>query len=98
MILTSEKAEDCARTCAGYRESKIYIIAGEKRISISMENFDEHLTEAGLDLTASLLSLLLKKGETLESLAGLCFESSLNKNDLPGILSMALTAKREKKK
>ena len=84
------KPESCKRICADYRGENLYVVVGKQKIQMSTANMDSHLTEAGLDLVASLCSELLDAGWTMDELAGLCAESSFSSHDLPGILSDAL--------
>jgi hypothetical protein len=84
------EVDDCTRYRVTYRDSNLYIIAGPKRIDISMENRDNFMTLAGLNLVQRLLNELLDEGRDLEDLAGICFEEGYRSNDLPRILSAAL--------
>ena len=90
--MSKQQGEGCTRYCCEYRGSNIYIVASEGRVDISMENRDNFMTQAGLQLTQRLINELLDEGRDIEELAGICFEESLRAGDLPRRLSEGLVA------
>ena len=90
------KTDNCTRYRETYRGDNIYLIVGEKRVDISMRDCDKFLTVTGLELVARLITELLHSGKGLEELAGICFECSMQKTDLPGILCNTLTTEVDK--
>ena len=98
--MNKQKEEPCARYRATYRNQKLYVIVGPKRIHLAMANQDHFKTLAGLSLVERLLNELLDEGRDLEELAGICFENSMRRDDLPRILNDAILfyVDREEKK
>ena len=85
-----KKPEECTRIRTTYRGKNLYIIIGDKRIEMSMENTDQFKTIAALSFIEQLLSLLLVRGCSLEEIASIAFENYFNKNDLPGAINDAI--------
>jgi len=98
--MNKQKEEPCTRYRATYRNQKLYVIVGPKRIHLAMANQDHFKTLAGLSLVERLLNELLDEGRDLEELAGICFENSMRRDDLPRILNDAILfyVDREEKK
>jgi hypothetical protein len=92
--MSQQEVEDCTRFCTDYRDMKLYIIVGCKRIDIGIENSDQFLTVAAMDMVCSFANWMLDNGADIEDIAGRCFESSRRRGDLPWCLSEAIIAEQ----
>ena len=65
-----------------YRNENLYVMIGEKSLTMSMRNMDHHKTTTGLDIISNLVTLLLEKGVDKQEISGRIFEASIDENDL----------------
>ena len=78
----SDNEDTGKRHIIRYRNEKLYVVMGEKSLTLSMRNIDNHCTTTGLEIIGRLVTLLLKKGIDKQEISGQIFKASIDENDL----------------